>query len=294
MKINVCTLSDKNYLTQGLTLYNSLDKNGSNFLLHYLCLDDYSFEKINNLNLQNIKPYHINFFLENDEILKKLKESDYWYFCMVLASYFSNYLIQQNIESITYIDSDVYLYKSINDLVDKFKEKELAIFRHRQFENRNSRPEGYFNVGLVYFSNKKFSKKILKWWSDAVLHRKYPELSTCGDQKYLDKFPEMCPEELIFIDGNIGHGAPWQWQLYDFSNYLNNKTIIYNNNEQEIFFNHFSQFRFDLKNNIYIPSTMHYIYTSLEKYKEIVELKKIYDDYFEEVKSSSKKYKIDL
>lgn len=291
---NACTLSDKNYLIQGLTLYNSLIKTQSDFLLHYLCLDDYSFNKLKEINSEKLIPYHINFFLEKDPLLKELKETDYWYFCMTLGSYFSNYLIEQNLNSITYIDSDVFLYKSLNDLTYEFNNKEIAIFKHRQFDGFRNRPEGNFNVGLVYFKNGKFGKKVLKWWSDAVLFRKYPELATCGDQKYLDKFPELCPEEFIFIDGNIGHGAPWQWQLYDFTKYFNKNTIFYKNDQQEIFFNHFSQFKFNLLNNEYVPSTMHHIYTPLEDYKKITELKKIYDDYFNEIKLSANEYKINL
>ena len=129
---------------------------------------------------------------------------------------------------------------------------------------------------------------ICKWWKDAVLHKKYPHLSTCGDQKYLDEFPNMCPDDYIFIDGNIGHGAPWQWQLYDYSNYKKDGDIIWNGNNQKLIFSHFSQF--ENLGETYIPSKMHHIYTPLIEYTINESLKMIYDDYFISIQKNKKKY----
>ena len=286
--INICTVSDINYLYKGLTLYESLNKKTKNFVLHYLCIDEISYNNLKKFECENLIIYNINDLLEKNEILKKLKLGDYKYFCWSLASYFCNFLIEYGLNSITYIDSDIFFHESIDLIFDEIGDREVAIFRHRQFDLKSPRMEGWFNVGVVHFKNGKIGRHICKWWSEAVLYKKYPHLSTCGDQKYLDEFPNMCPDDYIFIDGNIGHGAPWHWQLYDFSEFNTNGNIIWEGKKQKLIFTHFSQFEYG--ENGYIPSKMHHIYTPLEEYKLNKSLKKIYDDYYSKIKETIYKY----
>ena len=102
-----------------------------------------------------------------------------------------------------YIDSDILLYDDVEVILNAIDNKDVGIFRHRQFNLSIDTPEGHYNVGIVYFKNSDIGKQVLNWWADAVLFKKYPILSTCGDQKYLDEFPRMC--ENIFIDGELAH-----------------------------------------------------------------------------------------
>jgi hypothetical protein len=155
-----------------------------------------SFTKLKKYENDNLKVYFVDDLIKNDSNLKNLKYDNYQYFCWSLASYFSNYLLNKDIESITYIDSDILLYTDIEDLLKEMGDVEVGIFKHRQFDPSMYRPEGLFNVGVVYFKKGDVGQHILKWWSDAVQFKKYPNLATCGDQKYLDEFPNMCPSEI--------------------------------------------------------------------------------------------------
>ena len=286
--INICTVSDTNYLIKGLTLYESLLRNTDDFTLHYLCIDNESYDNLKKYENKSLIVYNVDDLLSQDQNLVNLKNKNYKYFCWSLASYFSNYLMKKNNESITYIDSDIYFHASFNEVLNEIGNKEIGIFRHRQFDMHSGRPEGMFNVGVVYFNNGEIGKHLLNWWCDAVLHMKYPELATCGDQRYLDAYIDICPDDLIFIDGNIGHGAPWQWQLYDFSEYEKDGLIIWNGVRQKLHFTHFSQFIYG--ENSYTPSSMHYIYTPLNTYNEIPSLKMIYDEYYDNLKQIKNKY----
>lgn len=286
--INICTVSDNNYLLKGLTLFESLLSKETDFILHYLCIDDTSFELLSKVNSVNLECYHVNDLCNKDEFLKKLREQEYKYFCWSLASYFQNELMSNLDKPILYIDSDIFLYESVSSLVEQFRNKDVAIFRHRQFPLESNRPEGLYNVGVVYFKNTKIGKKVLDWWKDGVLFKKYPHLSTCGDQKYLDEFPKLCNDDEIFIDGDVGHGAPWLWQLYDLSSVNEDGNIIWNGKKQKFFFSHFSQFEFHPSG--YIPSQMHHNYTPLGEYRKNLHLKSIYDNYFKELKKTKEKY----
>jgi hypothetical protein len=282
----ICTVSDINYLTKGLTLYESLLNNTDNFILHYLCIDDEAYNKIIPFECSTLKIYNLENLLSSDEFLTKLKGSQYNYFCWALSSYFSNFLLHNLDKDITYIDSDIYFHESLDVILEEIGSRDVGIFRHRQFPMNAYRPEGLFNVGVVHFKSTELGIKTSDWWKDSVLHKKHPEYATCGDQKYLDYFLTLCPKDSIYVDENIGHGAPWIWQLYNF---IDKDTIMWGDLKQKLIFTHFSQFEYDKET--YVPSTMHHIYTPLNMYKEIKELKEIYDEYYYNLKVTEKKYK---
>jgi hypothetical protein len=284
--INVCTVSDNNYLLKGITLYESLLKTNSDFRLHYLCIDNTSFDRIKRYESDRLIVYNLDSI--KNSILENIKENSYEYFCFTLASFFTNYLMNKIDLPIIYIDSDVYFHHSINSILDEINTKDICLFRHRQFDIDSNRPEGKFNVGVIYFKNTDIGKELLAWWSDAVLNKKYPHLSTCGDQKYLDEFLNICPVNSILIDGEIGHGAPWHWQIYDLTSYHEDGFIKWNNKKQKLIFTHFSQFLF--QEDKYVPSIMHHHYTPLNYYFNNKNLKIIYDNYFNELIKTKKKY----
>lgn len=286
MTVNLCTVSDYNYLIKGLTLYESLLKHSKDFVLYYLCIDDKSYEKLKVYECLSLKVIHVNDLLDKDQTLQLIKDTEYKYFCWSLASYFTNYLMLSNIGDITYIDSDIYFHDDFNKILEEIGDRQVGIFRHRQFELFWDVPSGNFNVGVVHFKNQKIGRRTLDWWCDAVLNKKYPHLAKCGDQKYLEAFLEL--GDYLYVDDNIGHGAPWQWQLYDFSNYKKNKTIIWGDKEQKLIFTHFSQF--EILNDGYIPSKMHHIYTPLDEYSKNQNLKIIYDEYYNNLKITGEKY----
>ena len=113
-------------------------------------------------------------------------------------------------------------------ILNEIAEKEVGVFRHRQTPMYVNDANGLFNVGVVHFKQTPTGRDALEWWTHAVLHRKYPHLATCGDQKYLDAFLNL-PRDKLFIDGNIGHGAPWLWQLYDYTDFFKDGSIIWEN-----------------------------------------------------------------
>jgi hypothetical protein len=277
---HVCTVSDSNYLTKGLTLYESLVDKNRDIVMHYLCIDDTSYDKLKNFESDSLKVYTINEYLHTDATLLKLKTQEYKYFCWALASYFTNKLVKE-FDSITYIDADIYFHLSFDYVLNEIADREIGLFRHRQFPLSANRPEGLYNVGVVYFKNTDNGRGLCSWWAESVLHKRHNEYATCGDQKYLEYFVEVCPTDLIYIDENIGHGAPWQWQLYEF---IDKDKIKWGQQVQNLVFTHFSQFVDN--GDSYIPSTMHHIYTPIQLYFDLPALKQIYDEYYNKLKET--------
>jgi hypothetical protein len=112
-----------------------------------------------------------------------------------------------------YIDSDIYFHQNINDLYMLMGSKSIGLFKHRQFTTE--RPEGAYNVGVCYFNNDAVGKHILNWWADAVLHKKYPQLATCGDQKYLDAWPKDFGEKVYVLQNKQAAQGPWNTSKFN-------------------------------------------------------------------------------
>ena len=293
---HLCVVSDYNFLPKGLTLYESLLEKSKDFVLHYLCFDEKAYKKLLPYACETLKVYHDVDFLEKDEVLKNLKESDRKYYSYALASYFSYRLMEMLDEPITYIDADIYFHQDIDNVISQTSTQSVGLFRHRQYTMQFPNGNGWFNVGVVYFKNDPYGNFALNWWSDVVLNRKYPDLATCGDQRYLDAFVYsnlgVIDSDRVFIDGNIGHGAPWQWQLYYYDTYAEDGCITWQGQKQKLVFSHFSQFEYDIASNSYTPSTMHHCFTPTELYQS-GGLKKIYDDYFGRNKKTHTKYEFE-
>ena len=171
----------------------------------------------------------------------------------------SIFLEKKNAESVMYIDSDIYFYQDPKLVYDEIGDKSVGIIRHRH--NTSLSVDGEFNVGIIYFKNDEAGIECLRWWNDAVLLGTTPELSTCGDQKYLEGFVPRFGDSVCVIDETIAHGAPWNFRLYVYD-YIDEGNVIWGDKVQPLVFNHFSKFgyaddgRIWPDKNCYAPHTM--------------------------------------
>lgn len=266
---HICTLSDYKYLPQGLALLQSLEKSSVEYHVHYLCLDDKTFKILQERYSDNVTPYKWQWLLG----LEYLRETNYPDYCYTCASCFTHSIANsdwietgQKPSSITYIDSDIYFHKDIREMYDAFGDVEVGIFSHLQFTKEMNRSEGLYNCGVVYFSKAGFP--ILDWWVNAVLTKEPKRLATCGDQRFLEMFPKLTDKCSIDC---VLHGAMWEFQVLDIDE------------RKDLCYVHFSKFKWD--ENGYTPSTQHQIYTSNEMVMKTPELKAIFDEYWNVVKS---------
>ena len=291
-----CTLSDINYLPLGLSMYESLLLTTSeDFILYYLCLDEESFIKINNIKDSKIQAIKLDDLINSNNDLSSYKTSERREFIWMLASYFSDYLMKNNnIEHIVYIDSDIYFYDDIDIFYKEIGNRSVGIIRHRQIPEDMNSGDGKYNVGIVYFKNDNVGKYCLNWWKDAVLNRKYPNLASCYDQKYLEGFLMMFNRDQICVaDESFAHSAPWHHRLYDWSSLDIDNTVLWENKKQILLFNHFSRISFDTEKDTYLPSGGNYPDHTLNfSVFEIPQIKRIHDDYFNIIKKTKIKYSL--
>ena len=294
-----CTLSDKNYLLNGMALIESLIKHSSEkFKLYYLCLDEETFTVLKNLNYPHVFPIRMS-ELEKTQDFETLKANTSYIenshectYCFALASFFSEYLVSnKGLKEILYIDSDIIFYQDPRFIFEEIGDRSIGVMLHRHVPIGHH--VGGYNVGVVYFKNNSVGYKCLKWWRDCVMNPKnewFDPYGRVGDQTYLEAFGKLFGDKnLSVIDHSIGHGAPWNFWLYEYDE----DEIIWEGRRQKMSFIHFSHFCPDFTGGSYTPdrdgewgSLVHLKHPRVKKY---------YDDYFFTLKSMSEKlekYKI--
>jgi hypothetical protein len=295
--ITITTLSDKNYLLKGIALYESLiETTKGKFTLHYLCLDDFTYDKLYELKLPHLIPHKIIKY-ENDKDFKtlisntKYIENGFCSYCFALASFFTNDIMESlKTKGVFYIDSDIILYEDIEKIINSHKNKSVGIHLHKHVPIGHH--VGGYNVGVIYFKNNDIGRNVLKWWRDCVLDIKnkwYVPYGRVGDQAYLEAFEPLFGKENIFVfDDEIGHAAPWNFNMIT---HLGNRGMVWNGEKQLIHFIHFSQFTPNFKNNSYNIDRDGGKTWGISQLNN-VHIKEFYDDYYNRLKNVKIKYKL--
>jgi len=219
MIYNFCTLFDKNYLTRGLALYDSLLKFCPDFKIWMLCMDAESYEMLKSLNLEKIIPLKIE-EIEDKCLLSVKNTRTSAEYCWMMSSSLPLYILEKiGVDMITYLDADLYFFQPLNSIYDEFGSNSIMIIPH-WFPEKNKSQEkigGIYNVGMLIFRNDKNGLECLKWWKEKCIEwcYAYYEDGKMGDQMYLDvwreKFKGVC-----ILQNRGANVASWNIDNYSF------------------------------------------------------------------------------
>lgn len=218
-----------------------MQKHCKPFTLHAVCLDELSFQNVSDLKLEGVVPIS---FLAYEKINARLLEVKpnrsriEYYFTLgptVLQHIFE---INTNIDSLTYLDADLYFFESPETIFDEAKVSNVTIISHK-FNSRLKPFEKYgkYNVAWITFKKTEIGMRCLNDWANDCLNwcHDYVEGDKYGDQKYLDswtkKYASVC--DLQHKGANL---APWNFANFKISE-RENKIYI---NEQPLIFYHFA------------------------------------------------------
>ena len=262
MRFEFCTLFDKNYLSRGLALYQSLIEVSCPFRLWILCLDDESFNLLTKMNLPFVRLIKLQEI--ETENLKAIKNGRsiveyYW----TLTPFLPLFIITKyRLPKIAYLDADLFFYSNPQPIYQEMANNSVLIIPHRFYKSKgiSERTAGEFNVGMLIFRNDAIGRKCLKWWGDRCLEWCFLKFedNKLGDQKYLEQFPRLFKK--VHVLANEGAGvAPWNVGRYKIKKirdqlFVNNTTLI---------FYHYQAFKFYFPKKFFpaIPSS-HYIIPS--------------------------------
>lgn len=210
------TLFDSRYLPQGLVLYESLKKHSSEpFLLHILAMNSTCELTLHDLDLPFAEVESLDEFEKYVHGMAEARANRTWQeYCWTCASNFAADILGDNAEEVTYIDSDCAFFSDPKVIHDEIGDRSIAVIPHRLIPSKKHlESNGRFNVSWVTFKNNPVGRECLSTWA-AQCREKCSARDGCGDQKYLDAWPDKYGPELCVIQ-NIGAGlAPWNLANY--------------------------------------------------------------------------------
>lgn len=219
--LNFCTLFDSYYLDKGIALYKSLEAVSKDFTLYIFCFDDKSYEILKEMNFAHAMILSHKDF-ETPELLEVKKERSKAEYCWTCTSVVIHYVLENyDVESCTYLDSDLYFYADPQILFDEIDEAsaDVVIVEHRFKDNRYGKKlekrNGKYCVEFNYFRKNENAKKVLLHWEEQCYEWCYdiPEPDRMGDQKYLNTWTSEFEgvHELQYLGGGV---APWNLEQY--------------------------------------------------------------------------------
>lgn len=214
-----CTLFDVNYLSRGLSMYNSLKEQSDSFHLYILLMDDKSYEILSMLNLEDVTIISL-FEFEDEELLRIKKSRTSQEYCWTCTPSVIKYCIEKyKLDLCIYIDADLQFYSNPDVLINEMGTDSVLITEHRySFRYKSAATSGIYCVQFIAFRNDAKGLRVLNWWKKACDEWCYArfEEGKFGDQKYLDDWPHRF--EGIHVLQHLGGGvAPWNIQQYKFS-----------------------------------------------------------------------------
>ena len=269
-----CTLFDRNYIFRGLALYNSIAKFCFDFELWILCLDKDCYDMLEKMNLKNVNLILLE-NIESEELLRAKANRSYPEYCWTLGSFFTNYVMVNNdIDHITYLDSDIYFFYSPESLYKEMGDKSVLIIKHNYEKKLRylEKKSGKYNVAFIIFKNNDCGRRVLSDWKDKCLEWCYNkhENGRFGDQKYLDYWEN--DYNCIKISKKIGADvAPWNVSSF-FVSKVDGQVLV---DGEDLLFYHMHTLRIIDKNNFQPASSFYNFSKNVREY--------IYDEYIKNV-----------
>lgn len=254
MQLNFTTIFDKNYLSRGWALYNSLKKNNSNFKLYIIAIDDIVFEHFNALSDKHITCYKLG-DIENEfpELLDLKKQRNHVSYLFTLSPFYPLFVLRKNpnIQHICSLDADQYFYSNPEKIFNLLEKADILITPHRFSDkqiNKGLAVAGLYNVSFQIFKNNEIGLKCLNLWRQQCTDWCYDnyENEKFADQKYLESWFNIFDKRVLAIE-NKGLGlAPWNMSHYPIT--LKNNELIVSNDQLILF--HYQGLRFVNENTI--------------------------------------------
>src|SRR5436305_11315645 len=129
-----CTYFDHSYLSRGLALYHSLQRQAPGSRLWVLCLSEACYRVLAALALPNMFPVKLSDFEASDPELAATRANrstiEYYFTCspawmlFVLAR-------ESSAEWVTYLDGDLFFFKSSEIIYQELEDAAVAIIYHR-------------------------------------------------------------------------------------------------------------------------------------------------------------------
>lgn len=239
-----CTHFDSNYLGHAKNLLYSLENCETDFKLFMFCFDQVSYDKIVELNNQNVVPiFHeeLESFYPALKIAKQNRNFVEYFFTCSPAT--CNYVISNfsEVDLITYLDADLFFFSLPDEIFNELGDSSIGIISHRfNFFTKRNEIYGKYNVGWVSFRRDAQGLKCLNDWMNDCVDWCYQKIEKTrfADQKYLDYWPDKYKG--VKVIENIGANVAI-WNVKNYTLNFDGNNIMVNN--KPLIFYHFANLK---------------------------------------------------
>lgn len=266
-----CTIAGNDYVFKVLALYDSLKKNSKEFHLWICCLDDISLQLLIRMDLTNVTLIPLG-SIETEELLSVKNSRTIPEYSWTLKAPLVLYILNNYdfVNSIIYTDADLYFFSDPKHIYNQWGEGSIFICEQQLLDKKID--TGTYQSGLIGFKRDSNAIECLEWWKMKCLEWcfHWHEGDAWGDQKYLDKWPELFQGVIVSKDSGT-HVGPWNVGHHESISEISvSNGEVYINNQKLVVY-HFTGFvilskvKFDLcnwwkvKNNIINPVYIPYI-----------------------------------
>ncbi len=258
-----CTIITKRYLPFARTLADSLNKHHPNIPLYVLLVDKID-KNTSSLSSEHFKIIH----LEDLSDFKTVERMCFYYtpfeLCNALKGWLHEYMFEQtNVHKWIYLDSDIALYHSIDDVFKQLDHSSILLTPHRITPVKNTDTEpfeftflnvGIYNGGFLGIRRSEFSKPFVSWFKNRLTHYLSFDSSSKNlfvDQAWLNFAPLFFKDAAVYSNpgANVAH-----WNLSE--RVIKKETSgEFTVNGQPLLFFHFSGWDINNISNISIHPT---------------------------------------
>ncbi len=209
------TLFDSHFLLQGITLYRSLEKWVPKFHLWVLCMDVETEQSLSKMRLPHLTLIPLD-EVEDERLLKVKPGRSKGEYCWTLTPFLFPVVFKRapEIARVTYIDADLFFFSNPITLFKEFEKsgKHIQITDHAYDPKYDQTAiSGRFCVQFLTFRQTVEAAKVYGWWMERCLEWCFAktEDGKFGDQKYLDLWPNLFPNEVHILTEIEKTLAPW-------------------------------------------------------------------------------------
>jgi hypothetical protein len=220
MAVHFCTLFDMRYAARGLSMLESLDAHFSGEkTITILAMDNTTPDMIRKMGRSHWNVISVQ-DLNDGELLEVKTTRPHREFCWTCTPVLAARMVEAHDQDdvVVYLDADLYFFATPQLLLDELRgDGSILIHEHRYSEDRKhyEPSSGRFNVGFVAFVVGQEARACVQRWRGQVLDKCVldPENGYCGDQGYLNEWPDRY--QGLRILKNLGGGvAPWNLLNY--------------------------------------------------------------------------------
>lgn len=233
------TLFDSRFLPFGLTLHASLQRMMPESQLWVICMDEQVERQIKALGLKHVRTIALG-SMETQELRAVKLTRTMGEYCWTVTPFAAQAVFDRthDAERVTYLDSDLFFFASPAPFFQEFEAsgKDVLITEHAYApELDRSEKSGRFCVQFLTFRRTQGGLAVMKWWQDRCIEWCFDRLEDgkFGDQKYLDQWPTLFPDQVHILRQVNKTLAPWN------SDYFLERGPV----EQTPVFFHFQSFR---------------------------------------------------